>query len=253
MRKPVLAAVPYYKTHINDYADQRCLLDVYLPDQWRPNKPTLVFAHGGGLTERDRTDDIFIMDTFTKQGIAVVSIGYRLSPQATCPDYIQDAAAAIAWTLDNIEQHGGNPNNVYAFGHSAGAYLMSMISLDNQYLAAHNHSTQNLAGAIVISGQMVTHEIVRREQNISPIDVRVDQYAPLFHVAQGNVPFFIAAGKNDMIAREQENALFAICRERANKSVEFHAQIDRDHETIITGIMNDSDPILQAILNFIDT
>ena len=56
---------------------------------------TVVWFHGGGITGGNR----FVPEALKKQGIAVVAANYRLHPKVTCPTYIEDAAAAVAWGL----------------------------------------------------------------------------------------------------------------------------------------------------------
>ena len=38
----------------------------------------------------------------------MVAVNYRLFPKVKCPAYIEDAAAAVAWTFKNIEKYGGS-------------------------------------------------------------------------------------------------------------------------------------------------
>ena len=60
--------------------------------------------HGGGLTSGNR----HIPEQLKNQNIAVVAVNYRLGPKAVCPDYIDDAAASIAWVFKNIQNYGGD-------------------------------------------------------------------------------------------------------------------------------------------------
>ena len=76
------------------YARERCQLDVYHP-VGASAAPTVVWFHGGGLTGGNRS----IPSALKGQGITVVAVDYRLSPKAKAPAYIQDAAAAVAWTF----------------------------------------------------------------------------------------------------------------------------------------------------------
>jgi len=46
------------------------------------------------------------------------------------PAHIQDAAAAFAWVKRHIADYGGNPDQVFVIGHSAGAYLAVLLALD---------------------------------------------------------------------------------------------------------------------------
>ena len=81
------------------YRSERCKLDLYLP-QGKKDFPTVVFFHGGGLEGGEK----FIPELLKEQGFAVVAPNYRLSPRAQHPAYIDDAAAAVAWTMRHIAE-----------------------------------------------------------------------------------------------------------------------------------------------------
>ena len=113
-----------------EYRNERCKLDLKTPDK-RVKFPTLVYFHGGGLKAGGKST-LPIIDT---QFVATATVNYRLSGErASCPDYIYDAAAAVAWVIKNIEKFGGDPGQVYVSGQSAGGYLTAMICLDKRYL-----------------------------------------------------------------------------------------------------------------------
>ena len=107
------------------YINERCVLDVYYPEN-RSGFPTVVWFHGGGITGGQK----FIPSELKEKGLAVVAVNYRLSPKVNAPTYIDDAAAAIAWTLKHIGDYGGDPSKVIISGHSAGGYLVAMVGLD---------------------------------------------------------------------------------------------------------------------------
>src|SRR5947209_7122328 len=107
----------------------RCKLDLYYPQNAR-GYATVVWFHGGGLTGGGKG----IPSALMGKGIAVVAANYRLSPHAKAPEYIEDAAAAVAWTFENIEKHGGSRKQIFVSGHSAGGYLTSMVGLDKRWL-----------------------------------------------------------------------------------------------------------------------
>ncbi len=60
----------------------------------------------------------------------MIGVGYRLSPKVQHPVYIEDAAAAVAWTFRNIASYGGDPDKIFVTGISAGGYLTAMVGLD---------------------------------------------------------------------------------------------------------------------------
>lgn len=111
------------------------------------NFSTIVYFHGGGLQDCEKA----FPDALRNQNVAVVAPNYRLSSAcAKCPDYWEDAAAAVAWVLRNIGNYGGNPAKVYISGGSAGGYLAAMIGMAPAYLAKHGISTRQLAGIMPI-------------------------------------------------------------------------------------------------------
>ena len=138
---------------------ERCRLDVYYPDN-RTGFATLVWFHGGGLKGGNRS----IPRQLRSKGIAVVGVNYRLYPKVKCPGYLQDAAAAVAWTFRNIEKYGGDPNKIFVTGHSAGGYLTSMIGIDKRWLAECGIDADQIAGLIPLSGHTITHMTVREER-----------------------------------------------------------------------------------------
>lgn len=90
---------------LSEYEQQRCKLDLVLP-VGRTDFATLVWFHGGGLTGGSKSEG-FAKQLARAFGVAVAAANYRLSPQATYPAYVEDAAAAVAWVHGNIGAHGG--------------------------------------------------------------------------------------------------------------------------------------------------
>ncbi|MEI6326404.1 MAG: alpha/beta hydrolase fold domain-containing protein, partial [Gemmataceae bacterium] len=142
------------------------------------------------------------------KGIAVVAVNYRLSPKAKAPAYIEDAAAAVAWTFRNIAKYGGSPKKVFVSGHSAGGYLTAMVGLDKKWLAAHGMDANDIAGLIPLSGQAVTHYTIRGERNIPETQATIDDLAPIFHVRKDAPPMLLVTGDRttELLGRYEENA-----------------------------------------------
>lgn len=180
-------------TPITDYARKRCRLDIYYPENLE-DYPTVVWFHGGGITGGNK----FIPEELKQKGIAVVAVNYRLSPKVKAPIYIEDAAAAIAWTMKHIGEYGGDPSAVFVSGHSAGGYLASMVAMDTNYLQPHKLDANDLAGIISYSGHAVTHFTIRQERGLGWEDVVVDEYAPLSHIRKDLPPLVLILGDRDM-------------------------------------------------------
>ena len=248
----VIADLAYYGDAAPDfYADERCRLDLIRPDGIE-NYPTIVYFHGGGLRNGSRRSGDAFARRFTEAGIGLVLVDYRLSSKATCPAYIEDAAAAVAWTLDHVMNHGGDPRRVTLAGHSAGGYLAGMVGLDPRYLKMFGHEPKELAGLVPISGQLITHSTVRAERGISETRPLIDEFAPAYHVNAKAPPTLCLAGDHDLPARAAESVYFAALMEAAgHESTRCVIVPDRDHGSIFSQMTHPGDPGAEAMINFL--
>ena len=187
----------------DEYQTEKCVLDIYFPKNTK-NFSTVVWFHGGGLTGGEKE----IPEALKNKGICVIGVGYRLSPTALCPKYIEDAAAAVAWTFHHITSYGGDPNLIFVSGHSAGGYLTLMIGLDKKWLNVYNIDANNIAGLIPFSGQTITHFTIRKENGIKTTQPIIDKYAPLYFVRADAPPMLLITGGRELelFGRYEENA-----------------------------------------------
>lgn len=184
------------------YIQERCKLDVYHPSA--TGFPTVVWFHGGGLKQGNK----HIPAGLKAQGIAVVTVNYRFYPKAKAPAYIEDAAAAVAWTFKNIAAYGGDPDKIFISGHSAGGYLANMVGLDKRWLAKHDINADQIAGLLPLSGHTITHFTVREEMGIDGKQPIIDELAPLYHVRADAPPLLLITGDRELelLGRYEENA-----------------------------------------------
>lgn len=94
-------------------------------------RPVLVWIHGGALLMGSRSQvPKNLLDLCATEGFALVSIDYRLAPQAKLPDIIEDVKDSLAWVrtkgpgLAHLD-----PKKVVVAGGSAGGYLTLMTGI----------------------------------------------------------------------------------------------------------------------------
>ncbi|MFZ9208022.1 MAG: alpha/beta hydrolase [Sediminibacterium sp.] len=170
------------------------------------NAPVIVWYHGGGLTGGTKAIPKELLD----YGYLIVSVEYRLSPKVKAPAYIEDAAASTAWVFQNIAKYDGNVKQIFLSGHSAGGYLDLMIGLENKWLAKHGINTNQIAGLIPLSPQVISHYTIRDENGISKYQPLIDTYAPLYHIKKETPPIILITGDRamELLGRYEENAYF---------------------------------------------
>jgi acetyl esterase/lipase len=241
--------VPYYPTAPDAYAASRCTVNVQRPEA--DGFPTFVYFHGGGLEGGDRSEGDDFTRRMLEEGFGVVSAHYRLHPQATHPAYLQDAAAAVAWTLEHIQEYGGNPTQVFVTGHSGGGYLAAMVGVAGQYLQATGHDTRELLGIVPSSGQMLTHFTIREERGLPKAQPTIDEFAPLHYAHTTTTPMLLVVGGDDMPARVEENALMhAVCRANGHANSHLLVVPGRDHTTVHHHWQDADDPVARRVIEF---
>lgn len=181
--------------------DRRKSLDVYLPNEC---EATFIYFHGGGLKGGDKAD-IFFVKSLMEADIAVVSVNYSLYPNAIYPQFIRDAAAAVAYIYKNADEINIS-NRIFVGGSSAGAYLSMMLCFDKKYLSVYGVNSDSILGYIHDAGQVTAHYNVLRERGIDSRSVIVDETAPLFYVTQNNnyPPMLFIVSDGDMVNRYEQ-------------------------------------------------
>ena len=148
------AAFGSYKRHTDlAYGDDvKHRLDVYVPEKLAGRPPAMVvFWHGGRWTFGDKEDYRFVGAALAELGYVAVLPNYRHYPEVKLPGFMQDAARAARWAQAHAADFGADPNRLYLMGHSAGAHMAVLVTLDSRYFAATG-SAPKIAGVIGLSG-----------------------------------------------------------------------------------------------------
>ena len=92
--------------------------------------PILVYYHGGGWVIGDLdTHDYACRELCVGARCLVVSVDYRLAPEARFPAAVLDSWAALQWVAANAEDLGGDPGRIAVGGDSAGGNLSAVMSI----------------------------------------------------------------------------------------------------------------------------
>jgi acetyl esterase/lipase len=151
----VPAAFGPYKRRANILygSDAQHRLDVYIPDKTgAAPRPLIVFWHGGRWSFGDKAEYRFVGAALAELGYVTVVPNYRHFPQVLMPGFMDDAAQAAAWAAAHAGDFGADPDRLYLMGHSAGAHMAALLTLDPRYFAATGRPAPRVAGLIGLSG-----------------------------------------------------------------------------------------------------
>ncbi|MCA6074897.1 alpha/beta hydrolase [Fulvivirga sedimenti] len=137
-------------------------LNLVIPQNVKSPAPLLIWIGGGAWSYVDRNVEMDLARKIAEEGIAVASIGHRLSPATwrdpslnsgiQHPAHMQDLAAAVKWLYDHARTYGIDKSNIFIGGFSSGAHLAALITMDPDYLKAAGLPSDLFRGVIPISG-----------------------------------------------------------------------------------------------------
>jgi len=188
-------------------------LDVYAPKNAN-GAPVVHFAHGGYWIAGDK--DYYhaltglygtIGQALAARGIVTVVQSYRLVPEATIDDLLDDVMTALRWTEEHAGEHGGDAAKVFMMGHSAGGHVVALIGSDDEQYARRAMNPALVRGYIPLSGiwdiadmastegaafnEKVTYPVFGRDP------ARWAAYSPQTKLSATSRPFLIAIGDRD--------------------------------------------------------
>ena len=134
-----------------DSARKRHVLDIYASAEAK-KLPVVFWIHGGGWQTGDKSSVQLKPQAFMDKGFIFVSINYRLLPEVDMETIVRDVAKSLRWVHEHIAEHGGDPERVLVMGHSAGAQLAALISIDDRYLKVEGLSLDMVKGCVPVDG-----------------------------------------------------------------------------------------------------
>lgn len=186
--------------------DPRQRLDVYRPRNAGAAAPVVVFFYGGTWQSGKRADYAFVGSALAARGIVTVIADYRLYPQVRYPSFIEDSAAAVAWTNRQIARFGGDARHIFVMGHSSGAYNAAMVALDKRWLAQSGLSPSIVRGWIGLAGPYDFLPI--ENPDVKPVfhfpDTPADSQ-PINFALAGSPPALLIAASDDKLVSPQRN------------------------------------------------
>ena len=170
-------------------------LDVYWQNK-QQKLPVIIYVHGGGWAFGDKAEIHRKPDYFLSQGIAVVSMNYRLRWDYRIFDQAEDVASVVVLIKNNAETYGLDAGKIILMGHAAGAHLVSLVATNPNYLKAAGLSLRDITSVVAIDtasfdinrlmielGSFVER---RQHQLIFGNDEEVwKQSSPIHHVSSG--------------------------------------------------------------------
>ena len=125
------------------------LMDIYLPEKLEKPVPVVVWVHGGGWANGDKSPSPQFLQLLP-HGLAVASINYRLSGEAPFPAQIYDCKGAIRYLRAHAKEYQIDPDRIGVWGVSAGGHLAALLGTS----AGVKEHEGNVGGNLNISSRV---------------------------------------------------------------------------------------------------
>jgi acetyl esterase/lipase len=127
-------------------------LDLYQPRRGGPHAGIVVFFYGGDWQSGNKGAYRFVAEGLISKGFIAVLPDYRLYPAVRFPAFVEDGALAVRWVHDHAREIGGNPDDIFLMGHSAGGHIAALLTLDGRYLRAVGLDRRDIAATAGLAG-----------------------------------------------------------------------------------------------------
>lgn len=209
-------------------------LDVYQPEE--KAKGTVIFFYGGcwgACITYTRENYRFVAQALTSQGYLVVIPDYRRYPDALFPQIMEDSAAVVAWVDDNIARYGGDPEQIFLMGHSAGGHLAVMLAVNEHYLPSHLH--QKIRGFI---GLAAPYDFIFDKPYLPKVFAGLDYLdsQPSHFVDGSEPPLLLLYGNKDEVVYLRNIMNMTKIVQQKGGDVESHIYQGVDHTDILGGL-----------------
>jgi acetyl esterase/lipase len=201
-----------------DDTNPRHRLDVYRPPSGTSERDAIiVFLYGGSWTSGDRGTYAFVGQALAARGYTTVIPDYRLYPEVQFPKFVEDAAAAYAWTERNLARSCTPARPIIVAGHSAGAHMAAQLAFDRRFIASQNPAATPPAALIGLAGPYTFEPTTwpSTRDAFASVSATPDVARPITFVKPGDPPALLVHGLADDLVnlkntRELAAALTAI-------------------------------------------
>lgn len=234
--------VPYAGTD-----NPRQMLDLYLPKKPASEKPlpVVVWIHGGAWLGGDKSGGSGMVAPLVASGnYAGVSVGYRLTNEATWPAQIHDCKAAVRWIRAHAKKYHLDPARIGVWGSSAGGHLVAMLGTSGGVkelegtLGKHLDQSSRVTCVVDYFGpsdlltmgkypSLMKHDAPDSPESKlvgGPVQERKEaarSASPTAYVSKDDPPFLIVHGDKDPLVPHNQSERLAAALRKAGAEVKF--------------------------------
>lgn len=232
-------------------------LNIWVPKEASKKPlPVVVFIYGGGWRSGSKDEYAFAGRALANRGYIAVLPDYRLFPDTKFPGFLEDSAKAVSWVRDNIQKSGGDPGRIFLSGQSAGAYNVTMLALDRQWLGREGKTPDFIKGVAVLAGPADFYPFSSETTKQSFGDYpKPEMTQPINFVRADAPPLWLSTGIEDTQVEPRNSRSLRDKILEVGGDVEYVEYPDMDHLEIMMAVakpFRHKGPVLDDMIAFFE-
>ena len=217
--------------------------DIFLPPVEEKNRPAVLFIHGGGWIEGDRSQLRGYGILLARLGFVCMCNSYRLSNESIWPAQIQDVNCAIRYLRANATDLGLDPERIGVSGNSAGGHLSLMAAATNYDQIFEGEGGSNeVSSEIKAVCAIYPPTTIRQLEMLNPLENAFlmlmgkeakkedfDKASPLNYVTEDYPPCMLIHGSTDSVVRLKDSTKFYEKLIEFNRPASLHIFSEEEH------------------------
>ena len=217
--------------------------DIFLPPLEEKSRPAVLFIHGGGWIEGDRSQLRGYGILLARLGFVCMCNSYRLSNESIWPAQIQDVNCAIRYLRTNATDLGLDPNRIGVSGNSAGGHLSLMAAATNYDQIFEGEGGSNeVSSEIKAVCAIYPPTTIRQLEILNPLENAFlmlmgkeakkedfDKASPLNYVTEDYPPCMLIHGSTDSVVRLKDSTKFYEKLIEFNRPASLHIFSEEEH------------------------
>ena len=218
------------------------------------NSPTVIFFHGGYWQRGDKSVYSFLANSFVKNNINFLAVGYDLCPKISITQIVSQAQEAIVWIWQNANKLEINKDKFIVSGHSAGGHITGMM-MGTEWNKISSDLPNNLILAGIPISALNLLEPIRHTTLNDALKMDKEEaksQSPIYLPPKTNAQQLIVYGANETDEfHRQSNIYYEKFKSKERKIERFIVQ-DADHFDEMNDLSNESSEFFKKMKKFIE-
>lgn len=236
-------------------------LNVFAPKDAK-NLPVLIFIHGGSWNSGDKKTYSLMAKKLARKSLVTVVINYPLAPDFQIQAMELAALRAVIWSKNQIAAYGGNADQIFVSGHSAGGHLAALVATKEELYLPFGQKNP-LKGALLIDPAGLdmhwflqqTHMTADGAQYLDAFTTDEEVWkktSPIHFLAGPNTPFLILEGEKTYPGIRLTISRFREKARELNVPIQYEFYAKKKHIPMITQFFWGNRRAYGDVLDFID-